>query len=48
MSTVLRILKNTDIVSRDARLAAYVERCTARPAFERALDAHLRDFETTA
>lgn len=48
MSTVLRILKNTDIVSRDARLAAYVERCTARPAFKRALEAQLGDFEKAA
>ncbi|HEY1891163.1 MAG TPA: glutathione S-transferase family protein [Steroidobacteraceae bacterium] len=48
MSTVLRILKNTDIVSRDARLAAYVERCTGRPAFKRALEAQLGDFEKAA
>lgn len=48
MSTVLRILKHTDIVSRDARLSAYVERCTARPAFRRALDAQLTDFEKAA
>jgi glutathione S-transferase len=48
MSTVLRILKNTDIVARDARLAAYVERCTARPAFKRALAAQLGDFEQAA
>jgi glutathione S-transferase len=48
MATVLRILKNTDIVSRDARLAAYLERCTSRPAFKRALDAQLRDFEKAA
>jgi glutathione S-transferase len=48
MSTVLRILKNTDIVSRDARLAAYVERCIARPAFKRALEAQLGDFEKAA
>ena len=38
MTTVLRILKHTDIVTSDKRLAAYVERCTARPAFKRALD----------
>ena len=31
MTTVLRILKHTDIVTSDKRLAAYVERCTARP-----------------
>jgi glutathione S-transferase len=48
MSTVLRILKNTDIVSRDTRLAAYVERCTARPAFKRALAAQLGDFQEAA
>ena len=48
MSTVLRILKNTDIVSRDARLAAYLERCTGRPAFRRALEAQLGDFEKAA
>ena len=41
MSTVLRILRHTDIVTSDQRLAAYVERCTARPAFQRALDAQL-------
>jgi glutathione S-transferase len=44
MSTVLRILRHTDIVTSDQRLAAYVERCTARPAFQRALDAQLGDF----
>ncbi|MGH8313635.1 MAG: glutathione S-transferase family protein, partial [Steroidobacterales bacterium] len=44
MSTVLRILKNTDIVTSDQRLAAYVERCTARPAFKRALEAQMGDF----
>jgi hypothetical protein len=36
---VLRILNYTNIVSSDERLRAYVERCTARPAFKRALDA---------
>lgn len=48
MTTVLRILEHTDIVSRDARLAAYMARCMARPAFERALQAQLRDFRTAA
>ena len=48
MSTVLRILKYTDIVSRDPRLAAYIERCTARPAFKRALGAQLGDFREAA
>jgi len=41
MSTILRILP--DLVT-DDRLKAYVERCTARPAFRRALDAQLADF----
>jgi glutathione S-transferase len=48
MSTVLRILKYTDIVNNDPRLAAYIERCTARPAFKRALDAQLGDFQEAA
>ncbi|MBN9260380.1 MAG: glutathione S-transferase [Alphaproteobacteria bacterium 64-6] len=48
MSTVLRILDATDIVKRDERLAAYVERCIARPAFGRALQAQLADFRQDA
>src|SRR5262249_11343080 len=48
MSTVLRILRHTDIVTSEPRLAAYVERCTARPAFRRALDAQLGDFRQAA
>lgn len=48
MTTVLRILKHTDIVSREPRLAAYVDRCTARAAFARALQAQLRDFKDAA
>ena len=48
MSTVLRILRHTDIVTSDQRLAAYVERCTTRPAFRRALDAQLGDFREAA
>jgi glutathione S-transferase len=48
MTTVLRILKHTDIVTRDGRLAAYIERCTARPAFRRAFDAQIADFKLAA
>jgi glutathione S-transferase len=48
MTTVLRILKHTDMVASDRRLAAYVERCTARPAFKRALDGQLGDFRIAA
>jgi glutathione S-transferase len=48
MTTVLRILRHTDMVTGDKRLAAYVERCTARPAFRRALDAQIGDFKNAA
>lgn len=48
MTTVLRILQHTDIVTSDARLAAYIERCVARPAFRRALDAQIGDFRDAA
>lgn len=41
MSTVLRILRHTDLVSRLPRLQRYQARCEARPAFERALAAQL-------
>jgi glutathione S-transferase len=43
MTTVLRFLRHTDIVTSNQRLAAYVERCTARPAFKRALNAQISD-----
>ena len=46
MTTVLRIMKHTDIVT--TRLAAYLERCTARSAFKRALDAQIGDFKVAA
>ena len=32
----------------EKRLAAYVERCTARPAFKRAFDAQIGDFRKAA
>jgi glutathione S-transferase len=48
MATVLRILHHTDIVTSDQRLAAYIERCTARPAFKRALEAQIGDFKEAA
>jgi glutathione S-transferase len=48
MTTVLRILKHTDIVTSDKRLAAYIDRCTARPAFKRAFDAQISDFRAAA
>jgi glutathione S-transferase len=48
MSTVLRILHHTDLVTGDKRLTAYVERCTARPAFKRALASQIGDFQEAA
>jgi glutathione S-transferase len=48
MTTVLRMLRHTDIVASDKRLAAFIERCTARPAFKRALDAQIGDFREAA
>lgn len=46
MSSVLRIIPA--LTNAEPRLAAYVERCTARPAFQRALDAQLGDFREAA
>jgi glutathione S-transferase len=48
MTTVLRIMNHTDIVTSDKRLAAYIDRCTARPAFKRAFDAQVGDFREAA
>jgi len=48
MTTVLRILDYTDIVTSDPRLARYIERCTSRPAFTRALAAQIGDFRKAA
>jgi glutathione S-transferase len=45
MTTVLRIMPELVV---DERLKAYVERCTARPAFQRALDAQMGDFREAA
>jgi glutathione S-transferase len=45
MTTVLRIIPALVV---DARLTAYVGRCTARPAFRRALDAQMGDFRDAA
>jgi glutathione S-transferase len=48
MSSVLRNLDHTDIVKSNKRLAAYMQRCLARPAFKRAMDAQLGDFKEAA
>jgi glutathione S-transferase len=48
MTTVLRILRHTDIVSDRPALKAYLGRCESRPAFKKALADHLRPFEASA
>jgi glutathione S-transferase len=48
MTTVLRILERTDLISSDERLAAYIRRCTSRPAFARALAAQMGDYRQAA
>jgi glutathione S-transferase len=48
MTTVLRILRHTDIVSGWPALRAYQERCEARPAFRKAMADHLRPFQSAA
>jgi glutathione S-transferase len=45
MTTVLRTLP--ELIA-DRHLADYVERCTSRPAFKRALDAQMSDFKQAA
>lgn len=46
MASVLRF--HSDVRKRDPRLAAYLDRCAARPAFKRALYAQLGDFRKAA
>lgn len=48
MTTVLRALRDTPRVSSLPVLQAYVERCEARPAFQRALKAQLDTFARNA
>jgi glutathione S-transferase len=48
MTTVLRNLRQTSIIAERPRLADYVARCQARPAFGKALADHMRPFEANA
>ncbi len=47
-TTVLRIPRQRDLVAQYPVLDAYRLRCEARPAFKRALDARMSDFEERA
>ena len=44
LTTVLRILRDTDLVKERAVLDAYQRRCEARPAFKKALADHMANF----
>jgi glutathione S-transferase len=44
MTTVLRILRHTELVAEQPALAAYVQRCEARPAFAKALAGQMGAF----
>lgn len=44
MATVLKILRSTDLLAPHPNLVAYVARCEARPAYQRALKAQLESF----
>lgn len=48
MTDVLRILDHTNIVAAYPRLAAYKQRCQARPAFLRAMTAQREGFQKAA
>jgi glutathione S-transferase len=44
MTTVLRFIRHTDLVAGFPRLDAYVKRCEARPAFQKALRDQMADY----
>jgi glutathione S-transferase len=48
MTSVLRIPRNTDLVSSRPALDSYRLRCEARPAFQRALAAQMAPFAANA
>jgi len=48
MTSVLRVLRHTDIVSERPKLKAYQERCEGRVAFKKAMADHLKPFQAIA
>lgn len=48
MTTTLRFLRHTDLVSGFPDLAVYVRRCEARPAFQKALGHQMADYAHNA
>jgi glutathione S-transferase len=45
MVTVLRLIRHTDLVAEFPAVDAYLKRCEARPAFQKALSGQMADFE---
>jgi glutathione S-transferase len=48
MTTVLRLIRHTDLVAGFPVLEAYVKRCEARPAFQKALRDQMADYARNA
>jgi glutathione S-transferase len=48
MTTVLRLVRHTDLVAELPALDAYVKRCEARPAFQKALRDQMADYARNA
>ncbi len=48
MASVLRELQETDLLEKFPTLKAYKDRCEARPAFARAMKAHMAPFQESA
>ena len=48
MTTVLRFIRHTDLVAGFPVLDAYVKRCEARPAFQKALSGQMTDYAHNA
>ncbi|KFE69178.1 Glutathione S-transferase [Hyalangium minutum] len=48
MSSVLRIMRHTELLAKYPVLAAYHQRCEARPAFQKALAAQMAPFAKNA
>jgi glutathione S-transferase len=47
MATVLRVLRHTALVAEQPALAAWLARCEARPAFQRALAGQMAGFDSS-
>jgi glutathione S-transferase len=46
MATVLRMFRANDLLAGEPKIAAYLARCEARPAFQSALRGHMAAFES--